>query len=333
MKSETNLARNILQTGAKSAYDAACKRLLANKIILAWIMKSCMEEYRDCDVSDIVEKYIEGVPQVGTVGVHPDETNQTINSGNSISGMRNEDVTLTEGTVTYDIRFWAAAPVSGELLRLIVNVEAQGNFYPGYPLIKRGIYYCSRMISAQYETEFSDSHYEEIKKVYSIWICMNPPKDKRNSITRYAMKEEMLIGNGAEKPVNYDLLTILMIYMGTPEDKNYSGVLKLLEVLLSSRMEAEEKKIVLREDFGIAMTSTMEREVSDMCNLSEVVERQGIEKGIEKGIVDANLAAIRNLMEALKLTAEQAMEVLRIPDGEREKYISRLLEDDLGRGF
>ena len=79
MKSETNLARNISQTGAKSAYDAACKRLLANKIILAWIMKSCMEEYRDCDVSDIVEKYIEGVPQVGTVGVHPDETNQTIN--------------------------------------------------------------------------------------------------------------------------------------------------------------------------------------------------------------------------------------------------------------
>lgn len=35
VKSETNLARNILQTGAKSAYDAACKRLLANKIILA----------------------------------------------------------------------------------------------------------------------------------------------------------------------------------------------------------------------------------------------------------------------------------------------------------
>lgn len=58
----------------------------------------------------------------------------------------------------------ATAPKSGELIRLIINVEAQNNFYPGYPLIKRGIYYCSRMISAQYGTEFSASHYEDIKK-------------------------------------------------------------------------------------------------------------------------------------------------------------------------
>lgn len=84
---------------------------------------------------------------------------------------------MTEGIVTYDIRFLATAPVSGELIRLIINIEAQNDFYPGYPLIKRGIYYCSRMISAQYGTEFTKSHYEDIKKVYSIWICMNPPKN------------------------------------------------------------------------------------------------------------------------------------------------------------
>ena len=64
----------------------------------------------------------------------------------------------------YDIRFFAIAPVSGELIRLIINIEAQNDFYPGYPLIKRGIYYCSRMISAQYGTEFTNSHYENIKK-------------------------------------------------------------------------------------------------------------------------------------------------------------------------
>ncbi len=55
------------------------------------------------------------------------------------------------------------------MIRLIINIEAQNDFYPGYPLIKRGIYYCSRMISAQYGTEFKNSHYENIKKVYSIW--------------------------------------------------------------------------------------------------------------------------------------------------------------------
>ena len=46
----------------KVRYDAACKRLLSEKIILAWIMKSCLEEYRDYDVKEIARRYIEGEP-------------------------------------------------------------------------------------------------------------------------------------------------------------------------------------------------------------------------------------------------------------------------------
>ena len=58
-------------------------------------------------------------------------------------------------------------------------MEAQNQFYPGYPLIKRGIYYCCRMVSSQYGTVFTSSHYEKIKKVYSIWICTNPPEYRK----------------------------------------------------------------------------------------------------------------------------------------------------------
>ncbi len=57
---ENTLAKNISSAGENAAYDAACKRLLANKIILAWIMKSCVEEYRDCSIQDIAGKYICG---------------------------------------------------------------------------------------------------------------------------------------------------------------------------------------------------------------------------------------------------------------------------------
>lgn len=180
------------------------------------------------------------------------------------------------------------------------------------------------MISAQHGTEFEDSHYEKIKKVYSVWSCMNPPKYKRNSITSYRICEENIIGNAKEKVRNYDLMTVLMLCLGTPEDKNYEGILKLLEVLLSSKMEAWKKKKILKEDFGIAMTSEMESEASAMCNLSELVERQGIEKGIEKGVWNANLEAIKNLMATLKLTAKQAMDALKIPVEEQEKYLAKL---------
>lgn len=45
---------------------------------------------------------------------------------------------------------------------LILLVEAQNALRPGYPLIKRAIYYCSRMISSQYGVEFSHSQYQKI---------------------------------------------------------------------------------------------------------------------------------------------------------------------------
>ena len=60
VKVENILAKNISSAGDKASYDAACKRLLANRVVLAWIMKSCLEEYRNCDIQDIIEQYIEG---------------------------------------------------------------------------------------------------------------------------------------------------------------------------------------------------------------------------------------------------------------------------------
>lgn len=326
MEVETILAKNIKTAGDKAAYDVACKRLLANKLILAWIMKSCLEEYRNFDVEEISEKYIEGEPQITKTAVHPDE--EVEGGGEQIKGEKTEDSTIKEGTITYDIRFYAMVPDTKENIKLILNVEAQNEFYPGYPLIKRGIYYCSRMVSSQYGVEFVDSHYERICKVYSIWVCASPPKYRENTIARYCIQEENLVGKVAEKKENYDLLTVVMICLGHSEDDNYTGILKLLDVLLSSEKQPEEKKQILQDDFGIKMTKTLESEVQDLCNLSKGVEEKGIAIGIDIGIEKereaGTLRSIENLMDTLKLTAEQAMAALKVPEGEWSKYIHKL---------
>lgn len=57
-----------------------------------------------------------------------------------------------------------------------------------------------------------------------------------------------------------------------------------------------------------------------MCNLSKGVEERGIAIGVET----TTLNAIRNLMETLKLTAEQAMEALKVPETEKIKYRGQL---------
>ena len=60
MKVPNKLSKMLSTAGEKAAYDNACKKLLSNKIILAWIMKSCLQEYRECAIQEIAEKYIEG---------------------------------------------------------------------------------------------------------------------------------------------------------------------------------------------------------------------------------------------------------------------------------
>lgn len=54
------------------------------------------------------------------------------------------------------------------------------------------------------------------------------------------------MGNVKEKIENYDLLTAIMICLGTTDD-NSSGILKLLEVLLSTEREVEEKRRFCRK--------------------------------------------------------------------------------------
>lgn len=314
LEAETTISQGLHTTDDSAGYDAACKRVLSEKAILAHIMKACLAEYQDCDVNDIAEKYIEGTPQVSAVSVLPDE-DVTI-----ISGMDTEDKSVHEGTVTYDIRFRATVPSSDEHIALIINVEAQNDFYPGYPLIKRGIYYCCRMISSQYGREFTGSHYEKIKKVYSIWICMNPPKKRENTITRYRLVEEHLVGEAVESVRNFDLLSIIMLCLGGPDRENYDGVLRMLDVLLSNETSEAEKRKILQNDYDIQMSQTMEQEVSVMCNLSKGVREKGRAEGMTNGI----LSSIKNIMETMGLSIEQAMMALKVPDTERQKYIDLL---------
>ena len=274
-------------------------------------MRSCLEEYRDCDVKDIAEKYIEGTPQVGEVAVAPDETNAP-----RIRGMGSQDTSLTESSSVYDIRFMASAPASDEIIQMIINVEAHNKFNPSYPLVKRAIYYCGRMITAQNGTEFVHSEYQKIKKVVSIWVCMAPPNERKNSITRYHLAEENLIGNVKEPVRNYDLIDVVMVCLGGETKENYDGVLKLLDVLLSPKAGEAKKRQVLEDEFDIPMTETLKAEVHQMCNLSEGVRDLGRAEGF--------LASIRSLMANTGWPLEKAMEILGVPETDRPKYADLL---------
>lgn len=319
MELESSMAKGIRITDGKAKYDAACKLLLSEKILLAWIMKSCLAEYRDCEIREIEQKYILGSPEVSRVPVNPDETNlPRIQSANT------EDKLMTEGTVFYDIRFVAIAPGSGELIRLIINLEAQNGEDLLYALIRRGIYYCCRMISAQNGTEFVNAQYQNIRKVYSVWLCIDPKPGRKNSITKYQVQEENVVGDVHEKKSDYDLLTVVIVRLGSAEDVPEKNILRLLNILFSEEHSAEQKKQLLQQDFEIPMTQTLEGRISEMCNLSQGVENRGIAKGILQGAENAQLGNIRSLMQNLNISAEQAMTLLDISAKDRSRFASLL---------
>lgn len=270
-------ARNLDLAQAKIQYDEQCKKVLGDKNVLSWILQRTVREYAGMNREEIM-KCIEGEPEIGSRRVNPGETNAS-----QITGMANEDKVNEEGTIFYDIRFFAWIHKSREKIRLIINVEAQKKYHTGYSLTTRGVFYGARMISAQLGTEFEIPEYDKIKKVYSIWICMNAPQYIGNAISEYKLEKTDLIPGIPDRRKEYDKLSVVMVCLNTKKETE-DQFLGMLQTLFNTELAEKEKKERLEQEYEIQMENGFGKELSLMCNLSDTVEERGIQKGIEKGI-------------------------------------------------
>ena len=89
-----------------SDYDAAVKRILTKKYVLAHILKGCTDEFSDCSIEEIVEKHLTFDPIYGETAVDEDETNAELAAKVTSS----EHATTSEGKVVFDTRFEVLAP-------------------------------------------------------------------------------------------------------------------------------------------------------------------------------------------------------------------------------
>lgn len=316
----------------KKAYDEACKSVLSERGIMAHILKACTEEFKDCDLQDIAQRYIQGEPSISRIAVEPEAISPRIESEQT------EDKSGTEGTVYYDIRFHAVAPIDGKRIQLIINLEAQNDFNPGYPLLKRAVYYCGRMISSQYGTVFVKSHYEKIQKVYSIWICTMPTKKWEYNISSYQLIEKHLIGHTQAEWSHYDLINIVLVCLGSKSHKQLKGILRLLNMLLLDNISSQEKQKLLEKEFDVTMTPHLEKGVAAMCNLSEGIERRGElrgrklgeEVGEKRGELRGRKIGEKIGQERGEKTGRKALSVLlqKLMQEGRKEDVDRVLQDD-----
>ena len=305
---------DVYLAGKNTEYDAAAKKLLSSKKILAWILKYCVEEFKDCSIADIRDHYIIGIPETASVPVLPDETNAAaMVNADRISGERTEDTSVTEGKVTFDIRFRAITP-HNDLVQLIINIEAQRSRHTSYPLLKRAMYYVSRLISSQYGVDFDKAQYGKIKKVYSIWLCMDAPDD-RGGITRYHMQEEPEYGNILNEKEDYDLQQVVMVYVAHARADMENRLLNLLGELFLSEDSANMKKAALIDHYDIDLNDDEERLVSTMCNLSVGLYEKGMERNSNQIVINL-------------LRMHMGIDFIKKATGRSEEDIKKLAEEN-----
>ncbi len=279
----TEIANAVNAAGDKAQYDTRVKRLLAQKSILAHILVKIVDEFKGMKPEDVV-KYIEGEPSISVVPVEPGLANmeKTDATGQRIVGLNTENAEINEGLVRFDIIFYVR--MKNGLSQIIVNIEAQKDEPTEYKILNRAIFYVSRLISSQKERDFVNTDYDDIKQVFSIWICMNMDDNSLSHI--HMTKDEML------KPYNWkgnlDLLNIVLIGITNeiPEHDEKYEMHRLIGALLSSELKEQEKLDIIEHEYNIPISQEFREDVRIMCNLSTGIEERATEKTSEKFILN-----------------------------------------------
>ena len=248
-----------------------------------------VDEFKGMKPEDVV-KYIEGEPSISVVPVEPGLANmeKTDATGQRIVGLNTENAEINEGLVRFDIIFYIRMPsvddTKNGLSQIIVNIEAQKDEPTEYKILNRAIFYVSRLISSQKERDFVNTNYDDIKQVFSIWICMNMDDNSLSHI--HLTKDEML------KPCNWkgnlDLLNIVLIGITNeiPEHDEKYEMHRLIGTLLSGELKEQEKLDIIEHEYNIPISQEFREDVRIMCNLSTGIEERATEKTSEKFILN-----------------------------------------------
>lgn len=293
----TAIANTVAATNDKAQYDEYAKRLIAQKIILAHILAKTVDEFRDMKPEDIVA-HIEGDPKVGIVPVDPGMTNAArptdastpYVSDHRLAGLNTEHSEINEGMIRFDIIFYVR--MKDGLAQVIINIEIQKDEPTQYFLLNRAIFYVGRMVSSQKGRDFVHQNYNDMKRVFSIWLCMNMPSNSMSYV--HLTKEDILEHynwNG-----HLDLLNIVLLGIGRelpPQEEQYE-LHRLIGTLLSAELTVTQKLAIIETEYHIPLSVELEEGVNDMCNLGEGIEERAIEKTKKEVILEIILEMYQN---------------------------------------
>ena len=132
-----------------------------------------------------------------------------------------------------------------------------------------------------------------------------------------------MYGNIESRKSDTDLLQAIIVSLGDADHPVDNRILRLMNVLLSSKKDIRTKQKIMEKEFHIAMTTELESEVSELCNLSQGIYNEGINAGLDQGIIGAvellredghdDQTIIKRIMSKYHLTLEAAKKYVLLP--------------------
>lgn len=297
--------------------DETCKLLLSNSQILAHILKYTVDELKYFSRDEIQQILPTKVKQIS---VFPGDTinPETVDKKESESGILGEN--LVKFDVRVDLEF--KDPITNESKKIRIDIEVQNDLNKSYNMVTRGIAYSGRMLSQQFGDVVRKSRYENLEKVYSIWILPQSKMLFDGMIKRYTIDETIIegeydldyikdqYGTDLNDKNIYDKINVTTIQTYNQHNvdskyKNNDVILRPILLLFGNSInDYETIKKILVNDYGFMMTEKIEKEVKEMCNLSEGLLYQGKQEGEEKKAIEVAFNLLKNTDFNFKKIAE-----------------------------
>ena len=301
--------------------DPGFKMIIRNVDLMCWILKNCVEPYKDCELSEIRDCLMI--------------------EGNRVMSLSEEMPDRENGTVRLDTVFIVRLP-GGEKAAIYLNIEGQSYRTSFDTLAKRATYYLSRVISMQ-RIPGSNHPYDDITQSFSVWLDFS--RTDGNSIDVYRSVGKRISGEG--EPKEMDLTRLVIVSIDGKYGTDRKDFKSLITAIFKSGMPDRDLDSLLKRTYKFAetesiiqgrdMMSMTERAINDARSdaLNEGIEKgigigeergikigeeRGIEKGIGKGIVIAVCGYIRNT----GATIDEAFDKLSIPDDIRGKICGEI---------
>ena len=197
------------------------------------------------------------------------------------------------------------------LANILVNIEAQKDEPSSYYIQNRAVFYACRMVSSQKERDFTGMNYNDIKKVYTIWICMN---QKENSLNYLHLTNEKLMGKTVIEKAG-DLIHIILLGLAknlppyTEENKLHG----LLGALFTNELTADEKISIIESEYNIEAKNELRKDVRKVSGLGESLVESAAEETKIKFIISMNekgytIEQIADVTEKSKEEVEAVLE-------------------------